>query len=91
MTGRRAWLRWAWDAGERIAATFAEGFLSVVTLDALVGGRDLLTLRQQLGAGALAGAYALVKALAARQVGRADSASVVPVQAPPLRAKRRKG
>lgn len=48
---------------ERTARTFVQGFLGVVTADALNGGLSI-TLLESLEAGALAGAYAVLMAFA---------------------------
>lgn len=62
------------DLGERAVRTFAQGFVSVVTVDALTDdiNTSLLT---DLKVGGLAGVFAIVTALAAKRVGHPDSAS----------------
>lgn len=61
------------DLLERTLRTFAQGFLAVVTLDALTSFDATWT--QTVLAGLLAGGYAVLTAFAARGVGSSDSAS----------------
>ena len=71
------------DIAERTARTFVQGFLSVVTLDALSTGVTL-HLREKVAAGALAGLYAVLTAFAAppqvpREDGHADTTALLAV------------
>lgn len=77
-----SWKRWLLDTGERTARTFVQGFLGAVTLDALTTHVNL-DLLHQLELGALAGAYGVLTAFAAKGNGAPDSASFLPADVDP--------
>ena len=66
--------RYLKDLAERTARTFVQGFLGVVTLDALTS-LDM-TIVDKLAVGAIAGLYAILTAFAARGTGDPESASL---------------
>jgi len=63
------------DLLERTARTFVQGFLAVVTLDALTDFSA--SWLQTVEVGAVAGAYAILSSFAAKGVRSKDSASFV--------------
>lgn len=69
------------DAAERVAFTFLEAFAGAIVL---AGALDLSTAKAALIAGVTAAA-AVVKSLAAKFVGRKDSAAMLPADSPPER------
>lgn len=70
--------RFIFDLIERTAKTFVQGFLSVVTLDVITGAGDLLTFKQRIYAGLLAGGYSILTSFASKPLGAKDSASLLP-------------
>lgn len=70
----KSWLR---DAGERIAATFVEGFAGLWVLQGATDSFNLDFAKKAAAAGVIAAA-ALVKSLIASQLGSGSSASVDP-------------
>ncbi len=68
---------YARDLLERVLATFVQGFIGAITLDALVG-EDPISGLYAAGVAGLAGVLSLLKGLVATQVGSQQSASLVP-------------